>query len=227
MITGRGDPDGYANKAPKTIAILQSNYLPWKGYFDIIAAVDEFLIFDEVQFTRRDWRNRNRVIINGTVGWLTIPVHSKGKYDAPINAIEVSDPTWASRHWQTLKHGYSTAPFFRHYEPVLEKTYSEASLRRRLTEINELFLRQILANLLGLKTTFLRTEDILRVSDSPTDRLIEICRHRGAQAYLSGPAAKTYIDPTRFTAAGIALHYANYEDYPSLRSADTILHTRS
>src|SRR5262245_24354851 len=90
----------------KAIAILQSNYIPWKGYFDIIAGVDEFVIFDEVQFTRRDWRNRNKVVVDGEVRWLTIPVKSKGRFEAPIDEIEVSEADWAERHWRIIRQGY-------------------------------------------------------------------------------------------------------------------------
>lgn len=56
------------------IAILQSNYNPWKGYFDLIALADIFVIYDEVQYTKNDWRNRNHIITLQVVQWITIPV---------------------------------------------------------------------------------------------------------------------------------------------------------
>ena len=86
----------------KRVAIVQSNYIPWKGYFDMINSVDEFILLDEVQFTRRDWRNRNRIKTPAGPVWLTIPVHAKGKYFQKISETEVSDPEWAERHWKTL-----------------------------------------------------------------------------------------------------------------------------
>ena len=71
----------------KKVAILQSNYIPWKGYFDIIASVDEFIIFDEMQYTTRDWRNRNRIKTQNGLKWLTIPVNGKG---CQINGLKIN-----------------------------------------------------------------------------------------------------------------------------------------
>ena len=197
----------------KTIAILQSNYIPWKGYFDLIAAVDEFLIFDEVQFTRRDWRNRNKVIIAGKPHWLTIPVKTKGQFDAQIKEIEVSDRAWAEQHWRSIKHAYANAPFFSDYGPGLEATYNEAAALSRLTEINELFLRR-LTRTLELPTLLLRADAIPRQANSATGRLVEICLACRAAVYVSGPAARDYIEIEQFKAAGVKLMYADYSGYP-------------
>jgi hypothetical protein len=202
----------------KTIAILQSNYIPWKGYFDIIAAVDEFLIFDEAQFTRRDWRNRNKIIIDGVPHWLTIPVSSKGRFHATIAEMEVSDPGWAEKHWRSIKHAYGRAPFFSVYGPILEGLYEQAARLQRLTEINELFLRRI-ATLLELSTAFEHTNQVPRRADTPTGRLVEICIDRCAGVYVSGPAAGDYIQAAEFEAAGVVLRYANYAGYPIYEQA--------
>jgi hypothetical protein len=200
--------------AHKTIAILQSNYIPWKGYFDIIAGVDEFVIFDEVQFTRRDWRNRNRIISGGEPRWLTIPVKSKGRFEAPINEIEVSEADWAEKHWNAIKHAYAKAPFFKTYAPVLEPVYTEAATLQRLSEINALFLKH-LAKALGLTTPFLASATIPRTAIEPTARLVEICQGRSATSYVSGPAAKAYMENALFEAAGIKLRYVSYAGYRS------------
>jgi WbqC-like protein family len=202
----------------KTIAILQSNYIPWKGYFDIIAAVDEFLIFDEAQFTRRDWRNRNRIIIDGRLHWLTIPVSSKGRFNAPIAEMEVSERGWAEKHWRSIQHAYGKAPFFSLHGPPLEKLYEQAAKLPLLTEINELFLRGI-ATLLDLAPEFRHTSQIPRQAQSPTGRLVEICAGRKADVYVSGPAARDYIEVAEFAAAGVTLRYANYAGYPTYQQA--------
>jgi hypothetical protein len=197
----------------KSIAILQSNYIPWKGYFDIIAAVDEFIIFDDAQFTRRDWRNRNKIVLNGLPHWLTIPVKTKGNYHETIDAISVADPTWTRKHWLTIAQAYRRAPHFRTVEPMLANLYVRAANLDRLTMINELFLKE-LADFLHLDTPFHRSALVPRASDLPTERLIEICQARAATEYVSGPAAKEYIEANRFAEAGIALRYANYSGYP-------------
>lgn len=202
----------------KRIAILQSNYIPWKGYFDIVAAVDEFLIFDEAQFTRRDWRNRNKIIIDGSPHWLTIPVSSKGRYHAPIAGMEVSEGGWAEKHWRSIRHAYGKAPFFALYGPILERLYEQAATLRLLTEINELFLREI-ASTLELGTVFRRTSEIPRCAEAPTGRLVEICLARQAGVYVSGPAARDYIESAEFEVAGIALRFADYASYPTYEQA--------
>jgi hypothetical protein len=197
----------------KSIAILQSNYIPWKGYFDIIASVDEFVIFDDVQFTRRDWRNRNRIVLNGALHWLTIPVNTKGNFEAQIDSIVVADHNWARKHWRTIAHAYSGAAHFTALAPRLEQLYESAEALDNLTKINDLFLKEV-SNFLGLETRFQRSNAIPRQSDSPTGRLVEICRACGATEYVSGPSAKNYIETELFAASGISLRYANYSNYP-------------
>ena len=90
----------------KRVAIVQSNYIPWKGYFDMIASADEFVLFDDVQYTRRDWRNRNRIVLDGQLHWLTIPVETKGRYEQRIDETQIADHSWAANHLKTLQHAY-------------------------------------------------------------------------------------------------------------------------
>ena len=105
----------------KKVAIVQSNYVPWKGYFDLIGMVDEFVLLDEVQFTRRDWRNRNKIKTPQGLTWLTIPVVSKGKYEQKISETRISDPGWCEKHWRTLQQNYRKAAG---YEEVADTIYA-------------------------------------------------------------------------------------------------------
>lgn len=198
----------------KTIAILQSNYLPWRGYFDIVAAVDEFLIFDEVQFTRRDWRNRNRIMVQGAPHWLTIAVKTKGKFDVPIKEVEVVDASWAEKHWRTIASAYGKAEYFARYCDALAQAYEQAARLPMLSAINELFLK-LLMGFLDLPDRIGHTTSVSRRAETPTDRLVEICVARGADTYLSGPAARAYIEIDKFERAGVALRYADYSGYPA------------
>jgi hypothetical protein len=197
----------------KTLVILQSNYIPWKGYFDLMAIADEFLLFDEVQFTKNDWRNRNRIVLAGRLHWLTIPIRTAGQFGMAIERAEVSGRDWARAHWETLQQAYRRAPHFTFVAPALDEAYQAAGKLDRLTEINELFLR-VLAALLGVQTPILHAAIVPRQTDDPTQRLLEVCRARKATAYVSGPAARAYLDPTAFERAGIKLYYANYAGYP-------------
>jgi len=195
------------------IAILQSNYIPWKGYFDIISAVDDFAIFDEAQFTRRDWRNRNKIIIDGQSRWLTIPVASKGKFEAPIAEIQVSDSNWAEDHWRAIRGAYRRADYFRNYEALLQAAYEKAASLAFLSDINLMFLKT-LAPLLNVSPNFRDTREVPRKAVTPTTRLVEICVGLGASEYLSGPAARDYIKLEEFDVANVSLHYADYSGYP-------------
>ena len=196
---------------PKRIAIVQSSYVPWKGYFDLMNSVDVFVLFDDVQFTRRDWRNRNRIKTTHGLQWLTIPVANKGNFLAAINSMSVSDPEWARRHWKTIAANYARAPFFRTYAPALEEMYLGCT-HTRLSDVNRRFLAG-LAGLLGIRTPLVRSSDF-RLAEGKTERLVGICQQAGATMYLSGPAAAAYIDEQQFRDAGIDLRYFAYDGYP-------------
>jgi hypothetical protein len=197
----------------KVIVILQSNYLPWKGYFDLLAAADEFLLYDEVQLTKNDWRNRNRIVLNGRLLWLTIAVKTAGVFGMSIAQAEVSDMGWAKSHWSTIQQAYRGAPYWREIAPVIEAAYRAASELSRLSQINELFLRTIVG-ILDISTPILRADIVPRTTEEPTQRLLEICKARSATIYLSGPAARGYIRNEMFDAGGVALRYADYLGYP-------------
>lgn len=197
----------------KWVAIVQSNYIPWKGYFDLINRVDEFILYDDVQYTRRDWRNRNRIKTPKGVQWLTIPVQVKGKYFQAIREVEVSNFEWANSHWKSLYHNYKPSPFFAKYSPYFEQLYATIP-STFLSEINYQFIR-LICKLLEIETaiTWSMAYQIEGIED-PTDRLISLCQQAGATHYLSGPLAKNYMDEIKFREAGIELHYMDYGGYP-------------
>lgn len=198
------------------IAIVQSNYIPWKGYFDLIQSVDEFVLFDDVQYTRRDWRNRNRIKTAHGLTWLSIPVQTKGEYLALIKDIEVSEPDWGARHWKTIAAAYGKAPQFRWFADRFEPLYREGR-EPHLSLINRRWLEAVCAAL-EIPTRFTWSMDYA-VAAGKTERLVSICQQAGASTYISGPSARDYIDDAVFAAAGIELQYfdyAGYPDYPQL-----------
>lgn len=197
----------------RSVAIVQSNYIPWKGYFDLIARVDEFVLYDDVQYTRRDWRNRNRVKTPHGVQWLTVPVEVKGRYLQLIRDTVVSDRAWASEHWRTLQHCYARAPHLSAYRAQFEALYAKAGELTLLSDVNRLFLSAI-CEMLGIRTAITSSADYGVEVEDPTERLVEICRRAGATEYVSGPAAKAYMDEAIFDRAGVALHYMSYDGYP-------------
>jgi hypothetical protein len=196
----------------KTIAIVQSNYVPWKGYFDMIRAVDEFILYDDVQYTRRDWRNRNRIKTPAGTQWLTIPVDVKGKYLQKIKDTRVSDRDWARRHWQCLRCSYGRAPFFNAFKDRLEAFYlNETS--QWLSDINRELI-QLVCSLLRVTTQIRSSSDFRLTESEPSLRLLEICRQSAANEYLSGPAARDYLDVSRFEQVGTRVRWMDYAGYP-------------
>ncbi len=195
----------------KKVAIVQSNYIPWKGYFDLIHAVDEFILFDDVQYTRRDWRNRNLIKAKDGPVWLTIPVQTTGNYLAPIRSIQASDSAWRANHWRTIGANYARTPYFKEYQAVFEELYL-GSTEVRLSAINHRFLTAI-CNLLGIETRISWSMDY-EVVEGKTERIVSLCRQAGATTYISGPSARGYIDPDQFEAAGIELVFFDYSGYP-------------
>jgi len=196
----------------KRVGIIQSNYIPWKGYFDFIASVDEFVLLDEVQYTRRDWRNRNKVKTANGLQWLTIPVDVSGKYTQRIDETRIADPAWADEHLTTLRHVYGRAPHAKAEWPWIEALYSHARELPLLTAVNESFIRAI-AERLGISTKITRSSEY-RTTGGKNERLLEICRQAGASTYLSGPAAAGYLDPAMWREHGIELEFKTYEGYP-------------
>jgi WbqC-like protein family len=198
----------------KRIAIVQSSYIPWKGYFDLMNSVDEFVLFDDVQFTRRDWRNRNRIKTPTGPAWLSIPVISKGQFEAPIKDIQVEDRTWAARHWRSFQANYARAPHFRQYAAALESLYLGCD-ESHLSQINRRFLLAI-CEILGIRTKLTWSWEY-RIQPGKTERLVDLCRQAGAGVYISGPSAATYLDKRQFDDAGVELVYFEYSGYPPYR----------
>lgn len=195
----------------KTLVILQSNYIPWKGYFDLIHLADELIVFDDVQYTRRDWRNRNIIKTPKGLQWLTIPVHVKGRYHQKIRDTAVCDPRWARKHWTALVHNYSKAPGFAQYRERFEELYLHTD-ETALSEINLRFIKAI-CQVLGI-TTHISSSMDYKLEKGKTECLLSLCQQVGATEYISGPSARNYIQEDFFQQAGVQLRYMDYSGYP-------------
>ncbi|MGM3275645.1 WbqC family protein [Ralstonia sp. 24A2] len=195
----------------KKIAILQSNYVPWKGYFDLIRTVDEFILYDEVQYTKNDWRNRNRIKTQSGVKWLSIPVRQE-RLEQKISETRVVDSRWAALHWKSIAGNYARAPYFGQYAAMVEAWYGEAAACELLSDINALFIRAICTTL-GITTRITSSRDY-DLSGDRVERLVSICKQADADVYLSGPAARGYLDETRFTEVGMRVEWMSYDGYP-------------
>lgn len=193
-----------------SVAIVQSNYIPWKGYFDLIASVDRFILYDDMQYTRRDWRNRNRIKTPQGLQWLTVPLRVSGNYDQPIHAMRIDGDAWIDRHLRALRGNYARA---RHYDETM--AWLAPIYQRRHTHLSALNrdLIEAICRSLGIATVIASSADY-RLCAGKTERLVDLCRQAGATRYVSGPAARGYIDSALFAVAGIALDWFDYGGYP-------------
>ncbi len=198
----------------KKIVITQSNYIPWRGYFDEIHFVDEFILYDDVQYTRRDWRNRNKIKTPQGVQWLTIPVSVKGKYNQLIKDVKISDPKWKKKHWKMIQLNYAKAPYFKEYKDFLEELYLNTNTEY-LYEVNRRFLEGF-CELLGIDKNKFKYSWEYPVEEGlrKTDRLVAICKQAGATHYYSGPRAKNYMEEEKFHKEGIEVNYFDFTGYP-------------
>jgi len=194
----------------KKIAILQSNYIPWKGYFDMIASVDEFILYDDMQYTRRDWRNRNQIKTPQGIKWITVPVLAKGKFEQTIRESEIDGTSWAADHWKTLAANYRRAPYFEEIATWLKPLYLNETYTH-LSQLNERFIRAV-CDYLGIKTKITHSWDYVLI-EGQSERL-DLCLQAGALEYVSGPSAKNYADESVFNSRGIKLTWFDYQGYP-------------
>jgi hypothetical protein len=192
-------------------AIIQSNYIPWRGYFDIIHDVDLFLFHDDIQYTKQDWRNRNFIkLSDGRRLLLTVPI-GQAYASGNIDQVRISDDKWQKKHLNAIMSNYAKAEYFNEILPLLQDFY----VRHKwvlLSEMNQYMIREI-CRFLNIRTRFMNVSE-LAVSGHKTERLIQILKKVGATVYLSGPSAQDYIDKNMFNNAGIELQYKDYSHYP-------------
>jgi hypothetical protein len=198
--------------------ILQPSYIPWRGFFDQINKADIFVFYDDVQYDKRGWRNRNRIKTPQGSRWITIPVHSAGAQidHTPINQIQISwDQPWNQEHLKALQHSYTKAPYFKQFLPLLEEIYNRHD---ELLSDFTIHSTIALAKTLGITQTKFINSSELNISGTKTDHLISILKRLGADHYISGPSARDYIEGEKFRDSGIFLEYMdyNYPDYPQL-----------
>jgi hypothetical protein len=195
----------------KRIALIQSAYIPWRGFFDLIGRCDEYVIYDTAQFSKGHWHNRNKIKTSRGSEWITIPVVTRSKLGQPIEEVEIAEP-WAERHWRTIELHYRQARYFSEYSSLVRSWFDRVDGERLLTNVNEVLLREI-AQCLGIKTRIRRDREV-QSEGRRTERIVSLCRAVGATQYLSGPSARSYIDEDQFRAAGIVLEWMEYGPYP-------------
>lgn len=187
--------------------ITQSNYIPWKGFFYSLSKVDLFVIYDDMQYTRRDWRNRNKLINQNGPKWVSIPVDVKGNYEIKIKDVKASSESWKKEHLNFIRENYRKAPNFKTLFQILEEMFHNAP-GVYLTEINEYFIREI-NKILSIDVEIKRSSEF-DLAEERNERLINICLDSGIEKYYSGPAAKAYMDLDLFKNKGLDVEFWDY-----------------
>ncbi|MEH7124211.1 WbqC family protein [Bacillus sp. JJ1773] len=204
------------------IAIMQPTYLPWIGYFNLIKSSDVFVFLDDVQFAKRSWQQRNKILLLGKEKYLTIPVKTKNVKSLTLSKIAIDDQQhWRNYHKKTLFHAYQKHPFGREIlQEISEVLEGKSNL---LCETNISIVKKI-CNKLNVSTEIVRSSD-LPVTGKKSKYSLEICKYLGADTYLSAAAAKEYIEEeTLFKNSDIQVLYQNYlpKPYPQLGSSEFI-----
>lgn len=193
------------------VVVLQSNYIPWKGYFELINDADVFCFYDEVQYTKNDWRNRNRILGPNGLFWLTIPI-AKEAVKLKISEVAIERHDWQVKHFRTIEQTYAKSINKKEVLELLSPIYLEQNWTS-LSELNQHLIKNI-AQFIGIKTQFKNSADY-NLDGDRLDRLTNLIDQLGGKEYISGPAAKDYLDGNEylFEQKGIKLSYKKYGPY--------------
>jgi hypothetical protein len=193
-----------------TVSILQSNYIPWKGYFDIIAKSDVFIFHDDLQYTKNDWRNRNKIKTENGLKWLTIPCGTNEK--RLICDVELDNSMWQKKHWEFIKDSYKNSPYFSVYKNLFEEIYLE-KVWVKLSDLNQYMIKMISVDILNIKSTIFQDSRTYCLTKKKEDRVLELLDKVKANEYISGPSAKNYLNEEKFIDKNIKLTWMDYSDY--------------
>lgn len=199
------------------VAILQPNYIPWKGVFDLISRVDCFVFYDDVQYTSKDWRNRNKIkTLDGDL-WLSVPVRTKGRSRQLIYEAEIeSGAKWQEKHFRSIRSSYSKAPFFSEFEYILDDLY----LAREWLSISDLamYSTKLLAKALNIETEWFKSSDLGQHGSKDGEKALKICSLLGADHFINGPSSRGFINDSLFIERGVSLEFIEYDypEYPQL-----------
>ena len=202
----------------KTVVILQPGYLPWLGFYEQMVRSDAFVYFDDAQYSKESWRNRNRIKTPQGAQWLTVPVLLKGRGFPPIREVEIDNTqSWKRSHLGSIVQNYRKAPHFQWAYDALEEVY--ANLWERLIDL-DVALVDTTRQLLGLDRTVVFSSQ-LGVEGEGTERLVGISRAVGADQFYEGAVGEGYVDMKAFDAAGIRVEFQRYDHpvYPQLHGA--------
>lgn len=207
----------------KTLAVIQSHYVPWAGFFDLICGCTDVVLLDSVQFSKNSFFNRNQ--LQGPNGnfWITIPIKTQGKAGQAISEVEIEGSRWIKKHLSSLEQSLNAAPFFKDCWDVWQQAYRECLTASHLSKVNRIWLKCILQQ---LKSPVRLHEDfhLIEPERDKNSRLISLCKSVGATTYRTGPKGLDYLDGSRFVAESISVEVIEYGNYYPYRTGSPNLH---
>ncbi|NBQ98723.1 MAG: hypothetical protein EBT26_11505 [Microbacteriaceae bacterium] len=209
----------------RSLAVIQSHYIPWAGFFDLVGGCTDIVLLDSVSYSKNSYFNRNRLIGSNGPFWLTIPIITDGKLGQPIHDVETRDNRWVKKHLRSVEQSLASSPHLEEVWPTWHEAYSNCLDIQNLSQINRLWLDVIFTQL-GLTSSLHLDSNIVGHDTDKNSRLLDICQELGADVYRTGPRGLNYLDIDRFQSAGVAvqtIQYGNYYPYrPSLGHADQV-----
>lgn len=172
---------------------MQPTYLPWAGYFSMINSSDVFIFLNDVQFAKRSWQQRNRIIINSKERLLTVPVEKSGKSLQKIEEVRFTNNEWFQSHQETIKQAYGRHPYYDDVKNILNSTFNKST--DYLQDINIQFIKSTM-DYLNITTPLLNSSHI-PVEGNKSEYLYNICQYIGADSYISAPGSMEYIEKER------------------------------
>lgn len=194
----------------KKVALLQSNYIPWKGYFDLINMSDVFIFHDDLQYTHGDWRNRNKIKTQNGLEWLSVPCGTSES--RLICEVELKDKNWQRKHWAKIEQSYSKTKYFNLFKDFFKNIYLDREWEN-LSDMNQFIIKAISHELLNIDTKFEDSRNY-DLEFRKADRVLELLKKTKADIYLSGPAAKSYLTESMANGIGIDIEWMDYSGYP-------------
>lgn len=189
----------------RTIAIMQPYFLPYIGYFQLMAAVDKFVVFDDVHYINRGWVNRNRLLLEGAAHMFTVPLRgaSQNRLICDIELVEEQD--WRDKLLRTIRQAYVKAPCYAEVSALMERLINYPA--RRLDEFLLNSLREI-ASYLALEVEIGSSSRIYRNSQlSGQERILDICRQEQAGVYINPIGGEELYDRASFREQGVQLKF--------------------
>jgi hypothetical protein len=201
-----------ANPTYQRLSIMQPTFLPWSGYFAIMLQSDAFVFLDSVQFAKRSWQQRNRIITANGPDWVTVPVFSKGESAQLIQDVQIDTASdWQKKAIRTIQQNYSKAPYFKQYSEELFTILSQG--HQPLFLLNQELIFWMM-HVLSIKLPITKSSD-LNLPGTRADLLANICEHYQSKIYVSAAGSKEYIDQsTAFQDKGIEVVYNRYLPKP-------------